>query len=114
MRAYALQRPGPSAAGFRTPATDYPEWHEAYEQTRKFMIGLFAECGLYGGTADEALHILRSLVRGFVLHEVMNSFLHVHSYNETYENAIDAFLTGLRSIHSKQSLARRRNRVRRD
>jgi hypothetical protein len=47
MRAYALQRPGLSAAGFRTPATDCPEWREAYEQTRKFMIGLFAECGLY-------------------------------------------------------------------
>lgn len=99
MRAYALQRPGLSAAGFRTPATDCPEWLEAYEQTRNFMIGLFAECGFYGGTADEALHILRSLVRGFVLHEVMNSFLHVHSYDETYENAIDVFLAGLRSVH---------------
>jgi hypothetical protein len=114
MRAYALQRPGLSAAGFRTPATDCPEWREAYEQTREFMIGLFAECGLYGGTADEALHILRSLVRGFVLHEVMNSFLHVHSYDETYEHAVDVFVAGLRSVHVENSSTRPKHPIRRD
>lgn len=105
-RAYALQRPGVSAAAFRTPASDFPEWHEAYQQLREFMLSLFAECGLYCGAADQALHILISLVRGFVLNELMCSFLQVYSYDEAYEHAIDVLLVGLRSIESSSRLRR--------
>jgi len=95
MREYALARPGISAAAFRNPTTDSPEWREAHAQLREFMISLFAECGLNGRAADEALHILRSLVRGFVLHEVMDSFLSTYSYGESFDKAMDVFIAGL-------------------
>jgi hypothetical protein len=48
-----------------------------------------------GKAADEALRILRSLVRGFVMHEVMDSFLDPVSYDECYDNAIEMFIGGL-------------------
>jgi hypothetical protein len=103
MREYALARPGLSAATFRSPTTDSPEWREAHEQLRRFMISLFAECGLSGRAADEALHILRSLVRCFVIHEVMDSFLITYSYTETYERAVDVFICGLPSLNKASS-----------
>jgi hypothetical protein len=95
MRRFALARPGLSAAAFRSPTTDTPEWREAHEQLRKFMISIFAECGVHGRAAAEALQILRCLVRGFVLHEVMDSFLITYPYDESYEKAMDVFIAGL-------------------
>ena len=79
MRLYALERPALSAATFRTPTTDTPEWQAEVDQLRKFMISILSECGLRDKAADEALRILRSLVRGFVLHEVMDSFVDPYS-----------------------------------
>ncbi len=100
MRDYALERPGLSAAAFRTPMADCQEWREVYVQLREFMMTIFAECGLRGSAADSALHILRSLVRGFVLHELMNSFLCTHSYAESFEAAIRVFSAGLPALVS--------------
>lgn len=95
MRWYALERPAMSAATFRTPATDTAEWREALESLRMFMTQILSECGLRGTAADDALRILRSLVRGFVLHEVMDSFFDTPSYDECYESAIEMFIAGL-------------------
>jgi hypothetical protein len=95
MRLYALERPAMSAATFRTPTTDTAEWREAVDELRIFMVGILAECGLRGNAADEALRILRSLVRGFVVHEVMDSFFDPVSYDECYDRAIEMFIAGL-------------------
>lgn len=95
MRSYALERPAMSAATFRTPTTDTAEWRAAVDSLRAFMTGIISECGLGGKAADEALRILRSLVRGFVLHEVMDSFFDPASYDESYDNAIEMFIAGL-------------------
>ena len=95
MRSYALERPAMSAATFRTPTTDTAEWRAAVDSLRVFMTGIISECGLRGKAADEALRILRSLVRGFVLHEVMDSFFDPASYNDSYDNAIEMFIAGL-------------------
>lgn len=100
MRDYALERPGLSAAAFRTPITDSPEWREACTQLRELMMAIFAECGLRGPAADLALHILRSLVRGFVLHELMNSFLYTHPYEDSFDCAIRVFNAGLPALVS--------------
>lgn len=97
MRQFAIEHPGLAAAAFRTPATECPEWQQAYEGLREFMLAVFAECDLYGRKSDDALHILQSLVRGFALHELMNTFLHEYSYDETYERALDIFIAGLRA-----------------
>jgi hypothetical protein len=95
MRLYALERPAMSAATFRTPTTDTAEWRAAVDDLRAFMAGILSECGLRGEAADQALRILRSLVRGFVVHEVMDSFFDPVSYDECYDNAIEMFIAGL-------------------
>jgi hypothetical protein len=95
MRLYALERPAMSAATFRTPTTDTAEWRAAVDDLRVFMAGILSECGLRGEAADQALRILRSLVRGFVVHEVMDSFFDPVSYDECYDNAIEMFIAGL-------------------
>jgi hypothetical protein len=95
MRLYALERPAMSAATFRTPTTDTAEWRAAVDDLRVFMTGILSECGLRGEAADQALRILRSLVRGFVVHEVMDSFFDPVSYDECYDNAIEMFIAGL-------------------
>jgi hypothetical protein len=95
MRLYALERPAMSAATFRTPTTDTAEWRAAVDDLRVFMAGILSECGLRGEAADQALRILRSLVRGFVVHEVMDSFFDPVSYEECYDNAIEMFIGGL-------------------
>jgi hypothetical protein len=95
MRWYALERPAMSAATFRTPTTDTAEWRAAVDDLRVFMAGILSECGLRGEAADQALRILRSLVRGFVVHEVMDSFFDPVSYDECYDNAIEMFIAGL-------------------
>ncbi len=98
MRLYALERPAMSAATFRTPTTDTAEWRAAVDDLRVFMTGILSECGLRGEAADQALRILRSLVRGFVVHEVMDSFFDPVSYDECYDNAIEMFIAGLPAL----------------
>src|SRR3954454_3585835 len=100
MRFYALERPAMSAATFRTPTTDTPEWRAAVEGLRVFMTRILCDCGLRGNAAEQALRILRSLVRGFVVHEVMDSFCDPVSYDECYDNAIEMFITGLPKLAS--------------
>src|SRR3954468_23356137 len=46
MRLYALERPLLSAATFRTPTTDTPEWRAVVEDLRRFMSSILSECGL--------------------------------------------------------------------
>jgi hypothetical protein len=41
------------------------------------------------------LRILRSLVRGFVLHEMVASFLEPLEHDVSYELGIDMFIAGL-------------------
>jgi hypothetical protein len=61
----------------------------------KGYLGVFAEVALEGEPAQQALRMLRSLIRGFVLNEMAASFLEPLDYSESFELAIDAFLMGL-------------------
>lgn len=103
MRRFAVEHPGLAAAAFRTPATNCPEGHQAYQELREFTLGVAAECNLDGREGDDVLHILRSLARGFALHELTNSFLHNYSYDETYERALDILIAGLRASGIRRS-----------
>jgi hypothetical protein len=100
MRRYALDRPALSAAAFRTAAADCPEWREAHEDLHAFMSDVLAECGLVGEAAENALDMLRSLVRGYVLHEVMHTFIGVHSYDASFDSAVRVFIGGLPALVS--------------
>jgi hypothetical protein len=98
MRQYAVERPAFWAAAVRTPVTDCAEWRSADNKIQDFMTGLFAECGVPARDADDASRMLKSLVRGFVLHQIMGSFSHVYSYEQSYEKAIDVFIAGVQAV----------------
>ena len=98
MRRYALERPGMSAATFRTPETDSPEWRSAYMELGAVTLGVFGQLGVRGEQAQHALRIMRSLVRGFVLHEMSSSFLEPQTHEQSYELAIKVFTEGLSAL----------------
>jgi hypothetical protein len=98
MRGYALDRPGMSAATFRTPETDTPEWRAAQRQLAEVIFGVFAQLGIRGEQAQHALRILRSFVRGFVLHEMGASFLDPLEHDQSYEIGIRIFIAGLGAL----------------
>jgi hypothetical protein len=98
MRAYALDRPGLSAATFRNPTVDSPEWRREGEALGRFVLGVLAGIGLTGDLAIHALRILRALVRGFVLHEMASSFMEPLDYDESYDMAVEAYIRGLSAL----------------
>ena len=98
MRRYALDRPALSAAAFRAAAADCPEWREAHDTLHALIADIFAECGLVDAPAEHALDMLRSFVRGYVLHEVMHTFVGVESYDESFDSAVRVFVAGLPAL----------------
>jgi hypothetical protein len=64
MRAFAHERPGLSAATFRNPTTDSPEWRREGELLAAIAVRVFESAGLNRQQAINALQILRALVRG--------------------------------------------------
>jgi hypothetical protein len=95
MRRYAMDRPGMSAATFRNPETDSPEWRAAQMELGGIMFAIFAELGIRGEQAQHALRILRSFVRGFVMHEMGASFLEPLEYDQSYAIGVEIFIKGL-------------------
>jgi hypothetical protein len=95
MRQYAMERPGLSAATFRSPATDSPEWRDAQMQLAAVVLGVSSQLGITGEPALHALRLLRSFVRGFVMHEMGASFLEPLEYDRTYELGVEMFVEGL-------------------
>jgi hypothetical protein len=95
MRSYALERPGLTAATFRTATTDSPEWRQALAELSQTVFRVFADIGLEGEPAQHALRVLRSFVRGYVLNEMAASFLEPLEYQESYELGIEMFILGL-------------------
>jgi hypothetical protein len=98
MRAFAHERPGLSAATFRSPLTDSPEWRREGELLGAAALAVFERAGLGGEAGVIGLRILRVLVRGFVLHEMAASFLDGVDYDETYATTLTVFIRGLDAI----------------
>jgi|SRR3954452_7450468 hypothetical protein len=98
MRAFAHERPGLSAAAFRSTATDSVEWRVEGEKLGQLAIRMFEGIGLDAPSSLTALRILRALVRGFVLHEMVASFLEEADYDEIYSAAVDVFIRGLDAL----------------
>ncbi|MDB5607978.1 MAG: TetR family transcriptional regulator [Bradyrhizobium sp.] len=100
LRRYALDRPGMSAATFRNPETDSPEWRAAQMQLAAAIFAILEQLGIRDEQAQHALRILRSFVRGFVLHEMGASFLEPLEHDQSYELGIQVFIEGLRVLRS--------------
>ena len=103
MRRFAVEPPGLAAATFRAPVTECQEWRRAYQELQEFMVAVFTECNICGREGEDALQILRCLVRGFALHEFVGAFLHTYPYDEAYERAMDIFIAGLRVSETERS-----------
>jgi hypothetical protein len=98
MRSFALERPGLTAATFRTAVTDSPEWRAALTELSQTVFCVFADIGLEGEAAQHALRVLRSFVRGYVLNEMAASFLEPLDYQESFELGIEMFILGLPAL----------------
>lgn len=100
MRQYALERPALWAAASRTPAIDCAEWRAGDKDLCDLIKSVLAECGVHGQHAEDALYMLRSLVRGFAVHQILGSFLHVSSYDDSFERVVEIYVAGVRSVGS--------------
>ena len=98
MRQYALERPALWAAASRTLTSDCAEWQAGHKELCDLIKSVLAECGVHGQHAEDALYMLRSLVRGFAVHQILGSFLHVESYDESFERIVEIYVAGVRSV----------------
>jgi len=99
MRNFALEHPGLSAATFRNPASDSPDWHRAGADLKRVAFEALSQVGLKDDQAAQALHILRSFVRGFVISEMAASFfVDPFEYQRTFDCGIDVFIRGLPAL----------------
>jgi len=105
MRQFALERPALWAAASRTPTTDCAEWRAGHEELCDLIKSVFAECGVQGQHAEDALYMLRSLVRGFAAHQILGPFLHVHSYDDIFERVVEIYVAGVRSVGAAANAA---------
>ncbi|MGL3214154.1 TetR-like C-terminal domain-containing protein [Bradyrhizobium sp. BR 1433] len=110
MRQYALERPALWAAGSRTSTSDCAEWRASHGELCDLIKSVLAECGVHGQHAEDALDMLRSLVRGFAVHQILGSFLDVYSYDESFERVVEIYVAGVGSIGAAAARARRRLR----
>ena len=98
MRAFAHERPGLSAAAFRSTTADTVEWRVEGENLSRLATKIFEGAGLDTAASVTALRVLRALVRGFVLHEMAASFLEEADYDAIFSSAIDIFIQGLSAV----------------
>jgi hypothetical protein len=98
MRQYALERPALWVAASRPPTMDCAQWRAGHKELCDLIKSVLAECGVHGQQAEDALYMLRSLVRGFALHQVMGSLLHVYAYDESFERVVEIYVAGVRSL----------------
>ena len=97
-RRYAKERPGLSAATFRSPMIQSPEWMEAAGAVRQLFVRALQQCGLDNEAAGYAIRMLRSLVHGYVVNEMSGSFYLPGDQNESFDLAVDVFLRGLPAL----------------
>jgi hypothetical protein len=98
VHSFGVERPALFAAACRTPPSEARDCREVCRRIDQLLVEVFAECGLAGQAAHQAVHIFRCLIRGFVLDELLNSFLCNYPYEDSYRTAIDLFIAGLPAL----------------
>ena len=98
MRQYALERPALWAASSTTPNGDCSEWQSCHAEICDLVTTVLAECGVHGRDAEDALYMLRSLVRGTAARQMLGSFLHASPHEEPFDRVIDIFISGLQAL----------------
>ncbi|HCX17437.1 MAG TPA: hypothetical protein DHH36_11120, partial [Afipia sp.] len=77
---------------------DCAEWRAGDKELYDFIKSILAECGVHGQHAESAWYMLRSLVRGFTMHQILGSFSQVHSYDESFERMVEIYVAGVCSV----------------
>ncbi len=98
MRSFALGSPGLAAASFRNPVLDSPEWASAGKDLADSVFEVFEGVGIVGHHAKHGVRILRSLVRGFVLNEMVSAAAHPLEFQKSYNVAVEMFIAGLPTL----------------
>ncbi|WP_162244603.1 TetR-like C-terminal domain-containing protein [Afipia sp. Root123D2] len=98
MRSFALGSPGLAAASFRNPVLDSQEWATAGKDLADTVFKVFEGVGITGYHAKHAVRILRSLVRGFVLNEMVSAAAHPLEFQKSYNCAVEMFIAGLPTL----------------
>ena len=75
IRAYIHAWPGLASATWLAPTNKDKEWSDGLESVACPIRKALNECGLHGEAAQYAMHWLRGLVRGYVVHEMTGSFV---------------------------------------
>jgi hypothetical protein len=101
MRNFALEHPGLSAATFRNAESACSDWQQAGAELFRIAHQVFVQVDIEGEQAAQALRILRSLVRGFVISEMAASFfVEPSEYQHAFDRGIDVFICGLPALQS--------------
>jgi hypothetical protein len=95
IRAYVHERPGLASATWLSPTTKDKAWNDALESVASIIRKALGECGLHGEAAQHAMHWLRGLVRGYVVHEMTGSFVKPVDLDRGFELGVSIFLRGL-------------------
>jgi hypothetical protein len=95
IRAYIHERPGLASATWLAPTDKDKDWSRAHAAVGELIYKALAECGVEGEGAMHAMHWLRGLVRGYVVHEMTGSFVKPVDLEHGFELGISIFLRGL-------------------
>ncbi len=71
---------------------------EAATALQQILIEKLKQCVLDEVASNHALRMVRSLVRGFVLNEMLGSFFTSVDLDESFELAVDVFFDGLPAL----------------
>lgn len=95
IRLYIHARPGLASATWLSPTDKDKEWSEALESVASLIRKALGECGLQGETIQHAMHWLRGVVRGYVVHEMSGGFVKPVDLDHGFELGISIFIRGL-------------------
>lgn len=95
IRSYIHARPGLASATWLAPTNKDKEWSDGLESVASPIRKALNECGLHGEAAQHAMHWLRGLVRGYVVHEMTGSFVKPVDTDHGFDLGISIFLRGL-------------------
>lgn len=103
IRLYIHARPGLASATWLSPTEKDKEWHDALESVASIIRKALGECGLRGDAVQHAMHWLRGLVRGYVVHEMTGSFVKPVDTDHGFELGISIFLRGLSVLREENN-----------
>jgi len=95
MREFSLKKPALTGVTLQSLGEDGAARLPAASELNATALKLFTTCGVVEERAHHALRMLKSLVRGFTLHEMNTTYLDSLEYDVSFELAVDIFLKGL-------------------